>query len=61
MKVIRNPLIEEGLQFVTSKSTELTDLEMNVVTIPDTQTITGQKQINNDFILQSGRKLIFDG
>jgi hypothetical protein len=31
------------------------------VTITTQQTITGQKQVNNDFILQSGRKLIFDG
>ena len=31
------------------------------VTIDTKQTITGEKTINNDFILKAGRKLILDG
>ena len=54
-KLISKPLMHKH------EAGDIINLTGGYVTIDTKQTITGEKTIDNDFILKAGRKLILDG
>ena len=54
-KILGKPLMHEH------EAGDIINLTDGYVTIDTKQTITGEKTIDNDFILKAGKKLILDG